>query len=180
MVQRDLSWSVHISKICAKAYKTLHLICRTVSSTSPQTRLNLYFSLIWCKLMFCSQLWRPHLIKDITCLEQVQCRATKFVLNDFTSNYKSRQPHSTFSLYVLAWNARLNVNVLNTPLTILTYSLIYPLSPHVQGPQAPRSSSTISVGPHQPSTFISTELFISGMPFHQLTSPNPTLPSKDR
>ena len=30
------------------------------------------------------------------------------------------------------------------------------------------------------STFILTELFISGMPFHQLTPPNPTLPSKDR
>ena len=30
------------------------------------------------------------------------------------------------------------------------------------------------------STFILTQLFISGMPFHQLTPPNPTLPSKDR
>ena len=89
IVQRDISWSVHISKICAKAYKSLHLIRRTVSSTSPQIKLNLYFSLVWSKTHIL-QLWRPHLIKDITCLERVQHRATKFVLNDFTSNYKSR------------------------------------------------------------------------------------------
>ena len=34
--------------------------------------------------------WNPHLIKDIIILERVQCRSTKYILNDFSSNYKCR------------------------------------------------------------------------------------------
>ena len=40
--------------------------------------------------MYCSPLWRPYLIQDILLLEKVQCRATKIILNDYTSDYKSR------------------------------------------------------------------------------------------
>ena len=32
----------------------------------------------------------PHLIKDIVSLQKVQRRATKFILKDFSSDYKSR------------------------------------------------------------------------------------------
>jgi len=41
-------------------------------------------------LLYCSPLWRPHLLKDIILLECVQRRATKFILNDYSSDYKSR------------------------------------------------------------------------------------------
>ena len=40
--------------------------------------------------MYCSQLWRPQLIRDINILERVQRRATKFILNDYISSYKTR------------------------------------------------------------------------------------------
>ena len=36
------------------------------------------------------QLWRPYLLKDISLLERVQRRATKYILNDYHSTYKSR------------------------------------------------------------------------------------------
>ena len=39
--------------------------------------------------MYCSQLWRSNLIKDIHSLERVQRRATKYILNDYSSDYKS-------------------------------------------------------------------------------------------
>ena len=42
------------------------------------------------QLTYCSQIWRPHLIKDILSIEKIQRRATKFILNDFSSDYKSR------------------------------------------------------------------------------------------
>ena len=39
---------------------------------------------------YCSQLWRPYLIKHIIQLERVQCRSIKFILNDYQSSYRSR------------------------------------------------------------------------------------------
>ena len=42
------------------------------------------------KLLYCSPLWRPFLIKDILLLERVQRRATKFILGDYSMDYKSR------------------------------------------------------------------------------------------
>ena len=35
-------------------------------------------------------MWRPHLLKDINALEAIQSRSTKFILNDYTCDYKSR------------------------------------------------------------------------------------------
>ena len=45
----------------------------------------LYLSLI----RYCSQIWRPFLRKDILFIEKIQRRATKYILNDYNSSYKS-------------------------------------------------------------------------------------------
>ena len=74
----DLSWSNHYDLICSKAYRTFHLIRRSLSnSSSVATRKQLYLSLV---KSYCCQLWRPRLIKDIRNFERIQCRATKFIL----------------------------------------------------------------------------------------------------
>ena len=39
--------------------------------------------------MYCSVLWKPHLIKHIQLIECIQRRATKYILNDYVSDYKS-------------------------------------------------------------------------------------------
>ncbi len=41
-------------------------------------------------LSYCSPIWRPTLVKDIMALERIQRRATKFILSDYSSTYKSR------------------------------------------------------------------------------------------
>ena len=42
---------------------------------------------------YCSPVWRPHLIKDIKKLEQLQHRATKYILNYYLSDYKTQLTH---------------------------------------------------------------------------------------
>ena len=50
----------------------------------------LYISLVRSQVTYGSQIWRPRLIKDIWKLEQLQRRATKYILQDYSSNYKHR------------------------------------------------------------------------------------------
>ncbi len=87
----DLSFTAHYQMIASRAYRTLGLLRRTFSSKSHvrEKRL-LYITLVRSQLVYCSSVWRPFLIKDIQFLEKVQRRATKYVLGDFNSDYKSR------------------------------------------------------------------------------------------
>ena len=90
-VSCNLSWSTHYGKICQKAYGALNLIKRSLpANASISIKKHLYIALVRSQLSYCSQLWKPYLVKDITCLERVQRRSTKFILNDYTADYKSR------------------------------------------------------------------------------------------
>ena len=87
----DLSWNKHYKTITARLYKVLGLIRRTFSSChSTTTMTRLYVSLVHPQLFYCTQIWHLHLMKDILNIERVQCRATKHILNDYTSSYKTR------------------------------------------------------------------------------------------
>ena len=68
-------------------------------------------------MTYCSQLWRPNLIKDILMLERVQCRATKYILNDFFSSYKSRliTLHLLPLMYLYELNEMFLVKSLKSP-----------------------------------------------------------------
>ncbi len=59
-------------------------------SDNAQTKRNLYLALVRSHLSYCSQLWRPLLFKNIAKLEQIQRRATKYILCDYSDSYKQR------------------------------------------------------------------------------------------
>ena len=91
ILSEDLSWGKHYKSITARAYKVLGLIRRTfLPSHSTSTMVKLYISLVRSQLFYCTQIWRPHLMKEILSIERVQRRATKYILNDYTSCYKTR------------------------------------------------------------------------------------------
>ena len=90
-MSHDLSWDNHYKYILSNAYKMLGLLRRTFPKVDcVQAKKALYLSLIRSKLTYCSPIWRPHFLKDIQSIENVQRRATKFITNDYSSDYKYR------------------------------------------------------------------------------------------
>ena len=91
ILSSNLSWEPHYHHILGKAYKVLGLLRRTFSiNININCKKQLYISLVRSQLMFSSVLWKPHLIKHIQLLERIQRRATKYILNDYTSDYRTR------------------------------------------------------------------------------------------
>jgi len=86
----NFSWTAHYSKITTKAYQMLGLVRRTFRINCVNAKKQLYIALVRSQLQYCSILWRPQLIRDITTIERIQCRATKYILQDYNSSYKSR------------------------------------------------------------------------------------------
>ena len=83
-----LHWTEHYNTIIAKAYLTLGLLRHTFNVNSISAKKQLCISFVRSQLLYCSQLWRPQLLKDIFILERVQRRATKYILNDYQLSYK--------------------------------------------------------------------------------------------
>ena len=89
----NLSWSMHCNKVCANAYKSLHLIRRAIFSPHQHLRKQLYITLVRCHFAYCPQLWRPRLVRDIKRVETVQRRATRFIVGGRLTGYKERLLH---------------------------------------------------------------------------------------
>ena len=87
----DLSWTNHILYVTTKAYKIRGLLRRSYRNCiSVHSKKLLYISLVRSQLIYGSQVWHPCLLNNIDALETVQRRSTKFILNDYTLDYKSR------------------------------------------------------------------------------------------
>ena len=75
------------------SYKMLSLLRRTFSEihcSRPNVFSTYIVSLIRSQLLYCSPLWRPHLLSDIKCLKDVQRRSTKFILRDSSLSCRDR------------------------------------------------------------------------------------------
>ena len=87
----NMSWSCHYEHIVSKAYRALGLLRRSFKcSNSVTTKKALYLYIVRSCLLYCSLLWRPHQVRHVMLLERVQRRASKFILNDYSIDYKSR------------------------------------------------------------------------------------------
>ena len=87
-------WSLLLEALQFNFYKSLLSTwvnsLNLSSSSIVQVKKMLYLALVRSKITHCSQLWKPHHIKDIKALEKIQRRVTMFILNDFSTKYRSR------------------------------------------------------------------------------------------
>ena len=82
MISNELSWSKHIEGIVSKTNRTLGLIKRICKEIKDiNTRSILYCALVRPKLEYASSVWSPYTIKHRLLIENIQRRATKFILD---------------------------------------------------------------------------------------------------
>ena len=80
-VTNTLQWSQHIKLMSSKANRMLGLIrrvCRDI--TDPDTKKLLYCSIVRPQLEYACELWSPYTSKDKLLVENIQRRATNFIL----------------------------------------------------------------------------------------------------
>ena len=78
-ISSDLTWNSHISRIKAKANKTLGFLRRNLYPCSKQIKDMAYKTLVRPILEYSSTVWDPHVITLSKQLEAVQNRAARFV-----------------------------------------------------------------------------------------------------
>ena len=79
LISHYLSWNHHIDVISSKAQRILNLLYRTCKYTTD-IRMK--------KLLYITWVQSPYTKRNITNLEQIQCRATRFILSKEFTEYK--------------------------------------------------------------------------------------------
>ena len=78
------------SKVVKTENRVLGMISRIFQNKSKETIIPLYKSLVRPHLEYCVQVWRPHLVKDIKLIENVQHRATRMIPELHGKAYEQR------------------------------------------------------------------------------------------
>ncbi len=88
-ISYDLSWSLHVGKICAMGRRLVGLLHRRFHAADTSTCKQLYVSFIRPYLEYACQVWDPHLKKDIEAIESVQKFAVKVCTRQWDTPYQS-------------------------------------------------------------------------------------------
>ncbi len=90
-INTNLTWGDHISNKISKANSLMGLIKRTLGYRCPmKPKLILYNSLVKSTLSYGSVIWAYGSKANLKRVESVQRLATKYITNDYVSDYKTR------------------------------------------------------------------------------------------
>ena len=82
-VSGNCTWTSHIEQMCSKANRILGLVKKLCGRDirDVQTRKLLYKALVRPLLEYSSSMWSPYFVKHRRLIENIQRRATNFILN---------------------------------------------------------------------------------------------------
>jgi hypothetical protein len=89
LIRQDLSWNDHVDFIISKAQKMLKLlyrICKDICDV--KTKKLRYITWARSRLEYASVVWSPYTKRNISSLEKVQRRATRFIIGRDYSEYE--------------------------------------------------------------------------------------------
>ena len=81
----DLSWNKHVENVAAKGNRTLGFIKRNLRDCTKPVKAASYTTLTRQVLEYASTVLDPSTQSSIQTLEQIQKRAARFVMNDYTT-----------------------------------------------------------------------------------------------
>ena len=79
----NISWSKHIDIITCKTNSILVFLQRNLSQCSLRVKSLAYFTYVRPVLEYASVVWSPFTQSNIDKIEKVQCKAARFVFNDY-------------------------------------------------------------------------------------------------
>ena len=82
-LHKSLSWTSHISKISTKASQTFNFLRRNLRKCSASIKTSAYLTLVRPIMEYAVVAWDPHQCNNIQTLEEIQCRADCWVMNDY-------------------------------------------------------------------------------------------------
>jgi hypothetical protein len=80
LINKKLQFSDHISKVVKTAYFTMRCILKNFKSRSISIYLRVYTAYIRPKLEYATEIWSPHMVKEIKRIEKIQRFYTRMVL----------------------------------------------------------------------------------------------------
>ena len=82
-IDENLSWSEHIAYICKKISKSVGIIYRSRFCLLTNTKLMLYYALIYPYLTYCNIVWASTYPSNLTRLLLMQKRAVRAITNAY-------------------------------------------------------------------------------------------------
>ena len=86
-IDERLTFSRHISAICAKAGRQLNALARLSNVLSTKTKITIFNSFILCHFNYCPLVWHHCSKESMNKMEKVQERGLRIVYNDKFSDY---------------------------------------------------------------------------------------------
>lgn len=86
-IDHGLSFCDQAAAVSQKASRQVNAMMRLCNVLDEKTKLNVYLSFIYCNFMYCPAVWLLCSKHHLRQLEKINCRALRFLYNDFNSTY---------------------------------------------------------------------------------------------
>ena len=119
-ITNNLNWNTHVNNITNKANKSLGFIKRNIKTRHIKTRELAYKTIVRPQVEYAPSVWDPYTKDQINKIENVQRRAARWCLNDYS-------PYSSVSCMIdkLGWQSLQQRR--STSRVVLFYKIVYQL-----------------------------------------------------
>ena len=103
-IDSELSFNEQVRNVCKKASRQINVIMRLSKLLDTDVKLTMYRSFIFSNFNYCPAIWLMCSQANMKKLEKLNCRALRFVYDDYVSSYEElllKNNHSSISVHYM-------------------------------------------------------------------------------